>query len=165
MDDGNILYALQDSLCFIKFTGKIRYIISAGLDSFIDDINNNDSVKDVLIDLTQTEYIDSTNLGLLAKITNVMLCKYNNKATIISTNENINLLLDSLGFDEFFIIINNNNNNPDIALQQVPNIENTDKERALLLLKTHRTLMDLNEKNKNVFQEVVKTLEKEVDDI
>jgi anti-anti-sigma factor len=108
MDAGNVLYANHDGLVVFKFVGEIRYTmgdsyrVSASLDAFLDDLFESKDFENILIDLTETDSIDSTNLGLLAKIAQFTERHYGRKPTIISTNEDINAILDSVGFDQVF---------------------------------------------------------------
>lgn len=105
MNEGSFLFAEKDSSYFIRLVGDIKYTVCSGFDKFIDDIFNEANPVDVLIDLTEASYIDSTNLGLLAKIAKLMDARHKRKVTIISTNDDINTILVSVGFDEVFDII------------------------------------------------------------
>jgi hypothetical protein len=46
-------------------------------------------------------------------------------------------------------------------LEKIPNIKSSEQENALTILDAHRQLISLNEKNRNVFKNVVELLEKE----
>ena len=117
-------------------------------------------VKDIMIDMSEADYLDSTILGLLAKIANFMIKKFKRKITLLSTNEDINYLLDNIGLNEVFIIVKSCNCSPE-QLQEIPNINASERESALTILDAHRQLIALNEKNQAEFKDVVELLEKE----
>ena len=60
--------------------------------------------QSVVIDLVEAEGIDSTTLGLLAKVSIRAQERYGYRPVIISTNENITRLITSMGFDMVFDI-------------------------------------------------------------
>jgi anti-anti-sigma factor len=167
METGNVFYAKHEDLLVLKFVGEIRYTmgdsyrISASLDSFLDKLFRDQDFKNVLIDLTETESIDSTNLGLLARIARYSLDTLDSRPTIISTNEDINAILDSVGFDRIFTIIHDPEH-PEVELQQMPEVEEPDRELAQMLLEAHKNLTALNERNRDMFKNVVELLERRV---
>ena len=161
MTDGQILYSKVANRYFIKFTGTLRYTISRGLDVFLNKMFEDPALEDVLLDISEAEYFDSTNLGLLAKIASQMQKRFNRKVTLFSTNPNINFLLDNIGLNKVFIIVDK----PDFTaenLQKIPDLQDTERERALVILEAHRQLMALNETNHDTFKSIVELLEKDV---
>jgi len=159
--EGRYFYTRDNGRTFIKLVGSLRYTISYGFDAFIDKLIKEDKFEDVLIDLTETDYIDSTNLGLVAKIGEHVLEKKQKRVTIISTNEDITHVLKSVGFDEFFIIINN----PESfrkELYEIPFIKENDIKMAEMILDAHKNLILIAEKNKELFQDVVNLLEEDL---
>ena len=65
MREGQILYAKIAETYVLKFSGDVRYTICAPLSAFIKQLKGQQGFNDILIDLTETEGIDSTNLGVL----------------------------------------------------------------------------------------------------
>ena len=66
-----ILQAEKQGIYVLKFIGEIRLNLCSTLDNLVESITSDPAFKTVVIDLTETEVIDSTTLGLLAKITTV----------------------------------------------------------------------------------------------
>jgi hypothetical protein len=58
-----------------------------------------------VIDLTETRSIDSTTLGLLAKLSILSRQKVGLLPTVVTTHEDITRLLQSMGFDQVFNIV------------------------------------------------------------
>jgi len=153
---------MDDRHFFLKLSGHLKYRGSADFDQFLETFSDYLKNRDVLIDLTGAEYLDSTNLGLLARIADRMLTEQGKKTTIISTNEEITKLLINIGFDEFFIIINH----PEefqTDLQKIPELQDKERSMAAMMLDAHRALMKISEKNRETFRDVVTLLEKEVE--
>lgn len=79
--------------------------------------------------------------------------------TIVSNRPDINSVLTSMALDEVFDIVENTELDTS-ASREVPQ-ENNDKETlARILVDAHRALMDLNEHNRDMFRDVVTSLEK-----
>ena len=161
MTPGKILYAKLKDTYILKFIGEIRYTISFSLTSFLEKMFADKGFNNILIDLTQTENIDSTNLGLLAKIANFMQQHFQRKATIVSTNQDINKVLDSIGFYDVFVIAGQAQPIDD-NMQDIPQLESSEQEMAEMILEAHRTLSELNDKNEVMFKDVVESLENEL---
>ncbi len=158
MSDGKYLVARQEDTYFLKMTGNLKYTISSNLDNFLNKIFQDHDFENVLIDLTDAEYIDSTNLGLLAKIARWMNNEYNRRVTVISTNNSITELLKILCLDEVFIIVDRptdvNKN-----LRELPHVNSSEIKMTKIILEAHKDLMELSEKNQATFKNVVELLQ------
>ncbi len=159
MDNGRILHACQDNVHVLRFIGDIRYTLSSSIARYLEGIFDDHEPAGFVIDLTATDSIDSTNLGLLVRLANRMQSLNNRRITIVSNRADINSVLTSMALDEVFDIVE------DSSLQAVTghNIpyENTDKESlARTLIDAHHALMDLSEHNREIFRDVVASLEK-----
>ncbi len=161
MSSGNILYATNDNKYFIKLTGNLRFTNGHDFNALLNVIFNDPELKDIMIDMSEADYLDSTILGLLAKTANFMIKKFQRKATVLSVNEDINYLLDSIGLNDVFVIVDNCDCSPEM-LKKIPNINSSEQENAKTILDAHQQLVRLNEKNKTVFKDVIELLEKEV---
>ncbi|HOE66678.1 MAG TPA: STAS domain-containing protein [Candidatus Hydrogenedentes bacterium] len=164
MDNGEVYYTQHERLVVLKFVGQIRYTmgssyrVSASLDAFLDELFAKKNFDNILIDLTQTESIDSTNLGLLARVAKFSQENLGRQATIISTNDDINAVLESVAFDRVFLILRDPHD-PKSAFETVPDRADRAKELARLILDAHKTLMEIAETNQDKFRKVVEILE------
>ena len=160
MAQDSILFAENDGVCFIKFIGSIQYTISSGFDKLVTHIIKSTSIKKAIFDVTQATHIDSTNLGLMARIAGPLIERYNHKPVIICDNADINTLFLSMGFEHAFIIVKK----LDIVqpeLFELPAEEQDRAEQLEMLTKAHRTLMEMNDKNNETFKTVVEMFENE----
>lgn len=157
---GRILFAEQDGVNVLKFTGDVRVTLGPTIGAFLNSLKECKDMKSVIIDLTETEGIDSTSLGLLAKISLQTQESFHTVPTIVSTNEDITRILMSMGFDKVFVIIKE----PlatDAPLGELPvQIVNENALRDQVL-EAHKVLMSLNEGNRDAFEDLVVALEHE----
>lgn len=162
MNEGKYQFAECETFYLIKMSGNLKYTGSGGFDTFVENIFSKIQDKNVVIDLTEAHYLDSTNLGILAKIADTVLSEYNKKTTIISSNPDITSLLSNIGFDDYFTIIDES---PvaDTTLSDISEMVTGNRSMALMMLEAHKALMELNENNKNIFSSVVNLLEEEVE--
>jgi anti-anti-sigma factor len=136
--------------------------MGGSFDTFITKVMADNIIEDFVIDLTDAEYIDSTNLGLLARIQVFSVGKLAKRPTLISSNDTINSILQNLGFDRLFTIIPAPLM-PSNTMEELPIKISNDQPIQNVLLSAHRYLSDTNMKNGIVFKEIVDLLEKDID--
>jgi anti-anti-sigma factor len=168
MDSGNVYFAEHKNLVVLKFVGEIRYSMGnpkwliGSLSSFLENLFEKKEFENVLLDLREATSIDSTNLGLMAGITKFTQAHFNEQPTILSSNPDINELLESVGFDQVFKICRDPEL-PSVTLGELPDAGESDKSMPQIMLDAHRDLIALNEKNQEMFKDVVEMMQAEVD--
>ena len=158
MQQGKIWVADHAGVYVIKMVGDVRLTLCMSFDQFINGMFEADDFSSIIFDLTEAEAIDSTTLGLMAKISILADQRKHLRPVVISTSPGINRLLDTMGFAEIFDIINDTSDciTPDQCLEMgvVDECEARSK-----VLEAHRILMNLNRDNHETFKDLVKTLE------
>lgn len=165
MQPGQILVANHDGVYIIRMVGDVRLTLCVSFDQFIHDMFSQDNFSSIVFDLTEAVAVDSTTLGLMAKISLQAQQKRSVRPLILSDSPGINRILDCMGFTEIFDIVSDYRL-PGVgvpaavrdtqALDCEPVTEDEARQR---ILEAHRILMQLNEKNRATFQDLVKTLE------
>ncbi len=155
-----ILQAEESGIYILKFTGEVRLNLCSTLDLVIDRMREDDHFLTVVIDLTDASVVDSTTLGLLAKIGIFARKTHKILPTIISTNPDITRLVYSMGFDELFIIVEKAATQIE-QLDEIPVLSASEHEVREKVLAAHKVLMDLNADNREAFKDLVKALEAE----
>lgn len=158
MQSGKILFAEQDGNYVLKFIGDVRLTLCTTLDHFLESMLDNQGFKAVIIDLTETVGIDSTSLGLIAKISVKMKQRHHTRPTIVSTNDDISRILLSMGFDKVFFLIRELTV-PPMSLSELSPLQESEQLVRQRVLDAHRILMDLNETNRESFRDLVRSLE------
>ncbi len=118
--------------------------------------------KDVIIDLKQAEYLDSTSFGILASNAVKFLKETNRKFDFINLSETLHDQFRQLGFPQICDI----HRDMDVDLTDLPLIELVQKEQSINgeeILEAHRTLSELNEPNRKKFEKVVRLLSQEIE--
>ena len=85
MPAGKYLYGVYDTTCYLKMVGDMKYTECAVLDDFLDEMLEEKTCNEVIIDLSDADWLDSTNLGLLAKISRYSLKNNKKKPLLFST--------------------------------------------------------------------------------
>ncbi|MBN1980764.1 MAG: STAS domain-containing protein [Chitinivibrionales bacterium] len=158
MDDGKILFALIDSFCVIRLHGVIAYKLSPDFETFLQRISYNTRVESFIIDLTETEYIDSTNLGLIARIFELSHSRHQAVPRLISNKDSINEVLRNVGFDKVFEIVESFEL-LQIQMREIPVNSIHQKELAATMLSAHKALASINQSNSEKFHDVITYLE------
>ena len=157
MQEGSIYSALVDGNFVLKFVGDVRLTLCASLDRHIDQILA-ESVTNILIDLTQAEGIDSTSLGLIAKLSIKASNADLGRPTLVSTNPDITRILYTMGFDHIFILLEELPASIK-DLKELPFVQESVDEMKERIISAHHILMDLNDTNREAFKDLVSTLE------
>ena len=153
-----ILFVRQGGVVIIRLLGDVRYTISATFKAFLETLFHDTQVTNIIVDLSGTSNIDSTNLGLLAKVATHSHKHLHHKSLLVSDNSDINQVLHSVGFDRVFVLTNHYDM-PAAELEELAPGQANREQLAGILLDAHRTLMGMNEKNHAMFADVVKSLE------
>ena len=130
----------------------MRYIIDLNFDEIID----------LSFEMSETTYMDSTFLGMIAKIAIELKTKKNKKLVVLNPSQEAKGFLKQTGITKFIDIINEEEIKSESlkAISLETNDNMNDKSRYILEM--HEVLMNLNDENKKVFQSVVDAMKKVV---
>ncbi len=158
MSDGRILVGDHDGVYVLRFEGDVRVNLCATVDAFLRELLRSDDLASVLVDLTATEGIDSTSLGLLARLSIETRRRIGTVPTIVSTNPDITRVLRTMGFDDVFVILEEPLE--DVGqLGELAPVEADEEDLRQRVIDAHRALMELNEENRESFRDLVTALE------
>jgi anti-anti-sigma regulatory factor len=158
MQTGKLLAAKSKNTYLLKLVGDVRLTLCCTLDQLFEQVFADKEIESIVIDLSQADNLDSTTLGLLAKIAIKASVAGLNQPSIISSNSDITLLLESMGFRQYFIIMDQPVTTPE-ELREVAQLAGSEEHIRTQVLDAHRTLMSMNEHNKEAFKSVVQALE------
>jgi anti-anti-sigma regulatory factor len=157
MSTGKILAADYKHMAMLKFVGDVRVLMSSTLDNYCNGLYRRGMLDAMVVDLSETRGIDSTALGLLAKMAIQLRNRFNVKPIIVSTNPDITQILRRMSFDLIFSIVDKplKQQTSYCELQQKAESESSLRDKVL---DAHVTLMALSEQNKLEFQDLVQAL-------
>lgn len=159
MNAGVIKVADKNGVFVIKMVGDIRLTLSLSFDEFIEDMFASDRFCSVIFDLSEAVAIDSTTLGLMAKISLLGRARKHMDPIVISNNVGITRLLDSMGFTELLQLVESADfGHVDFKTLGVSD-ELDESEVRKKVIEAHRSLVDMNATNRETFKELLRTLE------
>jgi anti-anti-sigma factor len=158
MQLGRILVAGQSGAFVIKLVGDVRLTLCTTLDEFFDEMLSVENFASVVVDLSDALNVDSTTLGLLAKLAIKAKERFKFVPVILSTNRDITRVLESMGFDRVFSIREEPLLN-DEDLGELPVLQCSEDSVKKRVLEAHRILMGLSDSNHAKFRELVSLLE------
>ncbi|KKO46802.1 anti-anti-sigma factor [Arsukibacterium ikkense] len=162
-----ILFARVDNCCYFKLCGELRYTNASGMDDLIERLFSDATpCSQVVIDLNQATFIDSTYIGLLASLARYCQQQQLPKPTLFSTQSEINDLLFGLCLDQAFQIIQQPTHlapgNVPADMTSIAAQSYSEQEQGRMILRAHQALLDLNDKNKAEFQPLVDLLRQQL---
>ena len=162
MSTGHVEYASLNGTHIFKLIGEVRAHSCISLDKLLNRIEHQNNVVGAIVDLSQATFIDSTVLGILAKLGLKLKLSHGIQAVMLSTNSDITTLANSMGLGQVFVVLNYCGD-PSVCTNAL--VEEHVSHSAMLttVLDAHKTLMQLNRNNQNMFEPLVKQLQKEHD--
>ncbi len=161
MAAGNrILYAREGGNYYLRFIGDVRVTFCATLNTYIELLFTAPQIKSVVIDLRQASAVDSTTLGLLAKLAIYVNKNANLKPLMIVEDPSMIRLLESMGLDEIFVFCRDLPAKPE-NLKELPLTAVDTEDAKARVIEAHRMLISLNNRNMKAFSDLVKRLEEE----
>ena len=164
MSTGHVEYASLDGTHIFKLIGEVRAQSCISLDKLLNKLEQHEHVVGAIVDLTQTTFIDSTVLGVLAKLGLKLKQIHHIQAVMLSTNPDITILANSMGLGQVFVILNYCGD-PQVCTRALVEENINHSNMLTTVLDAHKTLMKLNENNQNMFEPLVKQLEKEQENL
>ncbi|MEJ2044409.1 MAG: anti-anti-sigma factor [Reinekea sp.] len=163
MSNGRVLMANRQGQYVIKLTGDVRMTLCTTIDTCLNTMVQDSRFESVTVDVTEAEGIDSTSLGLLAKISRLSSPKMGHVPLLISSHPDITRIVDSMGFrNRVYDIVSQSEMAEVSSLEEadvVPLDEHIARERVL---EAHKILMSLNESNHQAFKELVECIETQI---
>ena len=151
----------HEGVYVLRFEGDVRLTVSGTFDRYLDAMFADPRFVSVLVDLSAAVAIDSTSLGVLAKLSIAVQKKYQQLPLLVCNAQDILRILQSMGFEDVFVIVSDAQ-----ALRQqlaeLPLANDLDEEEMRLrVIEAHETLMGLNEQNAVTFRSLVEALQAE----
>jgi anti-anti-sigma regulatory factor len=159
MQEGRILAASHDGAYVIRLVGDVRLTLCTTIDEYFQRMYVDPEFASVWVDLCDAEGIDSTTLGLLAKLALTVKEKFGFEPAIYSCDPGINRLLRSMAFHRLFDLHEEACSNPD-DIEQIPSVEGNEDSVKSKVIEAHRVLMGISDENQARFQDLITALER-----
>ena len=162
MPNGHVTHAQKEGFHVLRYFGRVDYMLATSINRFADRIIQKGGVGGLIFDLTEAENLDSTNLGLLARIAERVRTAGGGRSVIVSTSDNINCVLRSMSFDQIFEIVTDPTDFSTVEDDEIEAEPQSQEELLNTMLDAHRTLVSMSEADRLQFQDVVACLESEL---
>lgn len=157
MREGRILAASQEGAYVIRLSGDVRVNLCVTIEEYLQEMYADPAFKTVWLDLCDAEGVDSTTLGLLAKLSLSVQEKFGFKPVLYVSDPGILRLLRSMAMHNLFEIRKEVCGNSD-DIQSLPAIQGSPDEVKATVVEAHKVLMDLSDDNRKRFQDLMSTL-------
>ncbi len=157
---GRILVADHLGVYVIKMVGDVRLTLCVSFDQYIETLFGKNDFCTILFDLSDVEGLDSTTLGLIAKIAVKSENIKNIQPMIICSSLDVIKLLTSMGIDSVCQIIDSPPSDY-CPTQTFSGLSVCDDDEGVVkekVLEAHCVLMGLNDSNHETFKDLVQTL-------
>lgn len=156
--DGKILAASHDGAYVIRLVGDVRLTLCTTIEEYVQNMFEDPQFASVWVDLCEAEGIDSTTLGLLAKLALQVKERFGFEPAIYSCEPGINRLLKSMGFQRLFDVREESCRNPE-DISEIPTVEGSEEVMKEKVIEAHRVLMGLSPENRSRFRDLLNALE------
>ena len=158
MTEARIQAAYVDHVFILKLAGDVRLTLCATLDQQVSALAALTDLQDVIIDLRDVVNLDSTSLGFLAKIALAIKARLNRQPVVIASHPDVLRMFEVMGFGQYVML--SEAPPPNVGpLYDLPVVHVDEEGLRERILDAHRTLMDMNDRNRDEFQPLVDLLE------
>lgn len=160
-ESNRIYYAEQEGHYYLRFVGDVRVTFCIALNTYLEKLFALDELESVVVDLRAAKAVDSTTLGLLAKLALFLQKEKDLTPLLIVEDASMIRLLESMGIDDIFSF---QPKLPDDTgqIEELPFTAASTEEAREKVIEAHKTLMGMNNKNMSAFSDLVKSLESSV---
>lgn len=159
MSEGRILAASHHGAYVIRLEGDVRLTLCTTIDEYFQSMFDDPEFASVWLDLCDAEGIDSTTLGLLAKLALTVSEQFGFQPAIYSCDPGINRLLYSMGFQQLFEVHEEACGSPEI-IHTIPVVQGSEQAVKEKVIEAHRVLMGLSDENRDRFKDLMAALER-----
>jgi anti-anti-sigma factor len=162
MSDGHVFHAVNGSRHVLRYTGRADYVMAPAIERFAERLFEGSGPSGLVFDLRQASMLDSTNLGLLARLAS-RVDQAGGRATIVSTNDDVTDVLRSMGLATMFPITSDDPVLHEVGPgEEIPIQPTGQRDLMLTMLEAHRVLARIDGNDSAGFRAVVESLESEL---
>lgn len=157
-----VRYGKNPDAIAVALEGRVHYAFTARLRTLFDELAGRLHNETLLVDLRLLEAIDSTGMGLLARLGRASL-RRGRRGVIVCSNDDVSICLRSAAFDELFVFLGEWPFEESMPLGEVPlgGGDWSPEQLGKVMLEAHRDLASLSERNRQSFAAVISALEAE----
>ncbi|GMU59058.1 MAG: STAS domain-containing protein [Myxococcales bacterium] len=155
-------FGRREGTALVVLRGQVRYPEARALRRFVDEVVLPAGCDTVFIDVSSVDAIDSTGMGLLARIGRATVEKHGRRAILVGPGRDVAPCLRAAAFDSLFHLVDAFPYEPQVEVHEVPLVPEPGPPLARVMLDAHQTLAELAERNRAAFADVISVLDEEV---
>jgi anti-anti-sigma factor len=155
-----VRYGRSEDAIVLVLEGRVHYAFATPLRALFDELSDRLDHETLLVDLRALEAIDSTGMGLLARLGRSAL-EHGRRGALVCPKDDVAICLRSAAFDELFVFLEQWPASESARLGDIPigETEWAPHELGHVMLEAHRDLAALSERNRQNFADVISALE------
>ena len=161
MKQAKIQGASHNGAYVIRFQGDIRLTLSASVDDYFSDMCKDPDFVSVWFDLGDVDGLDSTTLGILAKLAIKIRKNFGFSPAIFSSQPGITRLLRSMEFHKLFDLREECCITSE-APRDLPMVNDDEIKLRDKVIEAHKVLMNISHENEVKFKNLVTSLEQAI---
>lgn len=165
LENVRVRFGRVDRTSVIALRGQIRFVAAQALRALLERLDGWPDCDRVIVDLHDVQLVDSTGLGLLARIGRSALERTGVRAAIVCPEGDVATCLRSAAFDELFVFVDELPFDGSLRLEDVP-LQQPERPTAgalgRVMLDAHRDLADVSDQNRRAYADVIAALEAEL---
>lgn len=160
MESGRILAASENGVYALKLVGDVRVNLCTTIEDYIEQMFADPAFITVTIDLCDAQGMDSTTLGLVARLALRCQQQFGFKPRVYCCQADLLRLLESMSLQRIIDLVQQDGVREDTA-SELPVACCKPDEAKRHVLSAHKALMELSADNVTRFRELVSVLESE----
>jgi anti-anti-sigma regulatory factor len=169
MPDGRVTYASEGGWHVLRYFGRVDYTMAPAIERFIDALPHGpgDATRPFLFDLSGARLLDSTNLGLIARVVERARAQGTTRSSLLSHCGDIDDVVRSMGFEAIVDLIDQRpaevREGASCGDEEVVTDDTASQGEMLrTMLEAHRALATLDDEETGQWRDVVTMLEAEM---
>ena len=158
---GTIHAGILDEHLVLRFRGDVRLVWCVALEEYCAAIFEAGEIKRFYVDLCEASNLDSTTLGVLAKLGLLARDSLGVEAELYYCSSDIERLVNCMGFPKVFNIVDSTvaATFENAKVHELDYRDCCEDAVRSSVIEAHKTLMDLSDENKKKFEGLVESLE------
>jgi len=161
MASGRILAASQSGVYVLKLVGDVRVNLCTTIDEYLEQMFADPAFVTVSVDLCEAEGLDSTTLGVLARLALRCQQQFGFQPRVYCCQPDVMRLLQSMSLPRIMDLVAQEGPNAQ-PVSELPVADCALEQAQQHVLEAHRALMALSIDNAARFSELVSALETEI---
>ena len=164
MAQEGVYYSFTDTNCIIRLIGEMKYTTMApDFEKFIDILLGKDEITEIIVDMRECTYIDSTDLGILARIAVTQAQRQAPQPLIVlEAGAVVEKTIYEIGLGHLFNLATT----VELGSAEFTEVKDGGAQDELALAKlmvgAHQQLVDIDENNREKFAAVIEFMEQEI---